>query len=103
MAEAAKTSRVTNEELLREVLAMQKQLNGFMAADGYGGRLLLAERQLRDNTDGIRKLDKAQEEMRVGLQEVRQDVKTTLAIVKWVITPIFGFLVVIVGNILLGQ
>lgn len=107
MAEAAK-SRVTNAELLSAVHAMQKQIDSFVAADGYGGRLLLAEEALKNHTKVIDELDHAingngKLGMKAELREVTHTVKTTLAIVKWVMTPILVVMVGIIANLMFGK
>ena len=93
MAEATRKP-VTNAELLSAVLKMQDQVNSFIAADGYGGRLLLVEKKIDDNCGEIEKLDHAingngQTGIKVELQEVNHKVGTILGISKFVLTPLF--------------
>lgn len=107
MAEAAR-SRVTNAELYQEVLAMRKELGSFMAADGYGGRLLLAEKAIKDQTNAIIELDhtingNGKTGMKADLQEVKHTVKIMLAILKWVMTPILGITLGIMANLMFGK
>jgi len=85
---------VTNAELLSAVLEMQKQVNSFVAADGYGGRLLLLQKKLDDNCTDLEKLDHAingngTAGIKAELQEVNHKVGTILGITKFVLTPIF--------------
>jgi hypothetical protein len=96
---------VTNYELLSVVLRMQEQMSNFVAADGYGGRLLVVEKKVDGNCNEIEKLDhtingNGSLGIKAELQEVRHDVKTTLSIMRWLVTPIFVALVGVIIKLL---
>jgi len=115
MAEAAKTSRVTNAELLSEVLSMQKQLNSFMAADGWGGRILALEKENAENCKDITSLQheisgngkpgikKDMSEVKTELLEVKHSVQTILSITRWVMTPVFVALVGVIFGLIFNK
>ena len=104
--------RVSNSEIYGAVLVMQRQFNDFTSADGWGGRVLALEKESAENCKDITSLQhevlgngkpgvkKELIEVKMDLLEVKHDVKTTLAIVRWVMTPIFVGLVGVIIKLL---
>ena len=110
-----KSSRVTNAELLGAVLEMQKQLNSFMAADGFGGRVLALEKENAENCKDISSLQREISgngkpgikrdltEVKADLLEVKHSVRTILSITKWVMTPVFMALVGVIFGLVFNK
>ena len=99
---------VTNAELMSVVLELINKVDNFTAADGFGGRLMMAEKKGKDNCVDIEKLDHAingngSAGMKAELQAVRHDVETTLAIVKFVLSPVLVILVGVIANLIFGK
>ena len=108
MAESSKRP-VTNAELYSAVQKLTEKVDKFTSADGYGGRLLLAEEKLKENCGDIEKLDRAINGnngsigIKAELQAVRHDVKTTLAIVRFILSPVVVILVGVIANLIFGK